>query len=74
MRWDVNQAEAYVLRLGHSLEVLADAPGLGLRIDKIRHGYLKFPAGSHVIFYRQSESGIEVIRILHKSMDVERHL
>ena len=73
-RWDINQAEAYVLMLGRSLEALAETPGLGRKIDDIRLGYLKFPAGSHVIFYRRSESGIEVIRILHKSMDVERHL
>ncbi|HAS8147395.1 type II toxin-antitoxin system RelE/ParE family toxin, partial [Vibrio vulnificus] len=33
--------------------------------------YRKFPQGSHVIFYRQIGSqNIEIIRILHKSMDV----
>ncbi len=30
--------------------------------------------GRHLIFYRPVVGGIEVIRILHDSMDVDRHL
>jgi len=29
--------------------------------------------GKHVIFYREIEAGIRVTRILHQSMDVNRH-
>ncbi|EGR4140684.1 type II toxin-antitoxin system RelE/ParE family toxin, partial [Vibrio cholerae] len=43
----------------------------GKSCDEIREGYRKFPQGSHVIFYHQIGSQqIRVIRILHKSMDV----
>ncbi|HAS6074035.1 type II toxin-antitoxin system RelE/ParE family toxin, partial [Vibrio vulnificus] len=46
-------------------------PDIGKACDEIRDGYRKFPQGSHVIFYRQIGSqNIEIIRILHKSMDV----
>ena len=30
--------------------------------------------GSHVIFFRPTEEGIVVIRVLHEGMDVRRHL
>lgn len=31
-------------------------------------------AGSHVIFYRLTQGGIDIVRILHGSVDFEQHL
>jgi toxin ParE1/3/4 len=73
-RWDLDQAEAYTRSLSNAMQLLASSPDLGRKIDDIRAGYLKFPAASHIIFYRKVAGGIEVIRILHRSMDVERHI
>jgi toxin ParE1/3/4 len=73
-RWDLDQAEAYARSLSNAMQLLASSPDLGRKIDDIRPGDLKFPAASHIIFYRKVAGGIEVIRILHKSMDVERHI
>ncbi|OOQ68213.1 plasmid stabilization protein ParE [Vibrio parahaemolyticus] len=54
-----------------SFWLLAENPDIGKACDEVRDGYRKFPQGSHVIFYRQIGSqSIEIIRILHKSMDV----
>jgi toxin ParE1/3/4 len=69
--WDIDQAETYVRSLASSMQLLASSPGLGRRIDDIRPGHLKFAVASQVIFYREARDGI---RILHKRMDVERHL
>jgi len=50
---------------------LSENPDIGKSCDEIRDGYRKFPQGSHVIFYKQMGSQeILIIRILHKSMDV----
>jgi toxin ParE1/3/4 len=73
-RWNIDQAEAYLRSLAQTMQMLADKPGLGKNIEDVKPGYFKFPSGSHVIFFRQSASGIDVIRILHKSMDAERHV
>ncbi|MBF2051562.1 MAG: type II toxin-antitoxin system RelE/ParE family toxin [Elainella sp. C42_A2020_010] len=40
----------------------------------MRSGCLSDPAGCHIIFYRHADEGIEVIRILHSSMDTQRHV
>ncbi|WNZ26481.1 type II toxin-antitoxin system RelE/ParE family toxin [Leptolyngbya sp. NK1-12] len=40
----------------------------------MRPGCLSDPAGRHIIFYRHADKGIEVIRILHSSMDTQRHI
>lgn len=73
-RWDVAQAEDYLRLLGKTLNLLAASPELGMRIDDVHKGYRRFPAASHVIFYRIKPGLIEVTRILHKRMDAERHL
>jgi toxin ParE1/3/4 len=56
------------------MKLLARSPDIGRSVPAIRPGMFKFPAASHTIFYRKSPGAIEVIRILHKSMDVESHL
>ena len=42
--------------------------------DDVRTGYRKYPAGSHLLFYRLTPDGIDIVRILLQRMDFERHL
>jgi toxin ParE1/3/4 len=60
-------------RFGAVIQALADAPRRGKACNHIREGYRKHPAGSHVIFYRLINGGIDVIRILHNRMEFDRH-
>ena len=55
------------------ITVAAD-PRKGSACDDIRAGYRKFPVGSHVLFFREVDSGIDIVRILHSRMDFARHL
>ncbi|ULF83696.1 type II toxin-antitoxin system RelE/ParE family toxin [Vibrio alginolyticus] len=70
-RWGREQRNIYLKQFDDSFWLLAESPDIGKACDEIRDGYRKFPQGSHVIFYRQiGNQNIEIIRILHKSMDV----
>lgn len=73
-RWDVDQAERYLRRIAEAVDLVAENPGLGRNCDYIRQGYQKFPVGSHVLFYRQVQDAIDIVRILHQQMDFDRHL
>ncbi|HBC08964.1 MAG TPA: hypothetical protein DC046_15500 [Rhodospirillaceae bacterium] len=75
-RWGMAQAETYLRSLQSALEFLAAEPERGQACDDIRPGYRRQPTGSHVIFYKMSETadGIDVIRILHQRMDVAQNL
>ncbi|MBC8452182.1 MAG: type II toxin-antitoxin system RelE/ParE family toxin [Rhodospirillaceae bacterium] len=73
-RWDVDQADRYVRNLYRVITTLADMPELGLNIAHIRSGYRKHATGAHLIFYRPKLDGIDVVRILHQSMDIDAHL
>jgi toxin ParE1/3/4 len=72
--WGVEQAARYVRELKAAIEVVAVDPGRGRSCDEIRAGYKRFPAGSHILFYRLTGAGIDVVRILHRRMDFGRHL
>jgi len=68
------QSENYFQSLKNCLQLLDANPGMGASADEIRRGYRRFAHQSHVIFYRQTESGICIVRILHKHMDVKNKL
>ena len=66
------QAERYTRDLHARFGLLADFPGIGThaRIGSLE--CLKFPSGSHVIYFRRSVNGIFVGRILHGAQDPSR--
>jgi toxin ParE1/3/4 len=74
-RWDIDQADTYLAEIRRAIERAAANPRIGRACDEIRLGYRKLPAGSHLVFYRVLADGvIDVIRVLHQRMDIDRHL
>ncbi len=69
-RWGVEQRNRYLAQLDDMFHQLADNPGLGKSCDYIKRGYRKFPVASHVIYYRTRSNRIEIVRVLHRRMDV----
>lgn len=72
--WGKEQAEAYIRLIGAAVQARAASPERGKACDDVRKGYRKYPAGSHMIFFRLSDGGIDVVRILHRRMDFTRRL
>ncbi|MBF0447676.1 MAG: type II toxin-antitoxin system RelE/ParE family toxin [Magnetococcales bacterium] len=50
--------------------LLAQSPGVGICRDHYQNLHM-FPVGRYLIFYRPSKNGVEIIRELHSSKDVE---
>lgn len=72
-KWGEKQADKYLSDLELALERLARYPLLGRPAggrDPLRY---RMEHGSHVVFYKQVEDGIFVLRLLHKSMMPEQH-
>jgi toxin ParE1/3/4 len=68
------QAERYFLGLRDCLQALADNPRLGRPADLAVAGLLRHEHGRHMVFYLMEADGIFVVRILHRAMDVSRHM
>ena len=50
---------------------LAATPGIGRKRPELDDGVLSWPVGRYVIFYRSTERGIDVLRILHGARDLD---
>lgn len=76
------QASTYAETMALAIEALADGPDvLGARArDDIQRGIRTLHvarqgrAGRHFVVFRASGSDIDVLRLLHDSMDLSRHL
>jgi len=74
--WSKEQADRYLNLLLDEIEYLALRPDAGKDFGNTRTGYRSSKVKSHLIFYRHypGQSDIEIIRILHQRMDLERQL
>jgi toxin ParE1/3/4 len=73
-RWGVDQRDKYLAQLDDMFHQLANHPELGKTCDYIKRGYRKFPIASHVIYYRTFSNRIEIVRVLHKRMDISESI
>lgn len=69
-------AEQYFNSLKHCFELLAENPAMGRSAEELLPNYFRFPHKSHVIFYKilPADTTILIVRVLHESMDIKRHL
>ena len=72
-RWGVDRADRYTDEIRDACDGLAEGSKQGRPVD-VREGYLKYSVGRHLVFFVWAADGITVIRVLHQSMDTERHL
>ena len=61
--WGIEQADKYIRALISRFTRLSENPQIGKRRDDIKSGYFSFPEGSHMIFYKLTICGIDVIGI-----------
>ncbi len=71
-KFGMEQAEKYISGLSASVEFMAGNHELARDADDIRRGLLKYPFGSHMIFFRISGNVLTVSRFLHQRMDAGR--
>jgi toxin ParE1/3/4 len=65
------QLQEYKSILGKTFSLLQETPAIGKRLNQQR---MVLPVGQHSIFYRIDKDTIYIIRILHRRMDIYRHL
>lgn len=65
-------ANKFLLAVKKKCETVAEFPEMG----RVRHEYLlnlrSFPFGNYIIFYLPLDDGIEVLRIVHSSRDIQQ--
>jgi toxin ParE1/3/4 len=71
-QWGAAQRKIYLADLVAAFERLATSPNLGRSRDEVRKGLYSYPCGRHVIFYRNSQGDIEIVRILHDRQSLQK--
>ncbi len=71
--WGREQRNQYLSMLDACFHTIANQPEVGISCENIRLCYRKYHVGRHLVFYRQGAKSVEIIRILHDSMDIESH-
>jgi toxin ParE1/3/4 len=72
--WGPEQAEFYLNQLDQHINFIAANPTLGRLCPEIKKGYYKYSSGSHFIYYRAMDDGVDIVRILHQRMSSQIYL
>ncbi len=73
-RWGPDQADRYLDEIDTALKALARNPRRGAECPDLLPGARRQVTGRHLVFYEEDATRIMVIRVLHQSMDLPRHL
>lgn len=74
-KFGIQQARVYRRGLVSSFEELASDPKIGrLHVSKTKKQLLRYRYKSHMIFFKETHSGILIVRVLGSRMDFNRHL
>jgi|TARA_R110000772_G_scaffold72505_26_gene158253 toxin ParE1/3/4 len=70
----IDQARRYRDQLHACFQSLLANPALGRSAEEVTPGLRRIRQQAHVVFYRVERDGLLIVRVLHHSMDFERHL
>lgn len=73
LNFGARQADVYTDELESAFRLLSSSPLMGHECQEIADGVRRHDHQRHAIFYRQRESAIFIIRILHQQMQPMRH-
>jgi toxin ParE1/3/4 len=71
--WGENQMSVYIRALFSRFQWLADNPKLGQSRPKLAPELRSYREGSHIVFYKPTPERIDIIAVLHQSMDFQTY-
>lgn len=70
----LSQAQRYLNVMHERFGDLARQPMLGRAASRLAPNLRRYEYRSHVVFYVPDPEGVLIVRVLHQSMDVQRHV
>jgi toxin ParE1/3/4 len=68
--WSPATADEYLDDIQHTCDMLLQAPELGKPRGELMYGVRSIPLDPHIIFYRVTVRGVEILRVLHEREDI----
>lgn len=69
-RHNADAADRLIDRFTAAINLLAGQPELGRAADHLLPGLRSFPIGDYLIFYRRTDDGVFIVRIIHGARDI----
>ena len=73
-KFGIKQRRLYLNDIADKFSHLAKKPDVGIDRNNLRNGYYSVLIHKHIIFYKKYNYGIRIIRVLHQSMEFDKHL
>lgn len=70
----LEQAVKYLSEFETLFDQLVSNPHIGKSRNEIKLGLKSFPKSSHIVFYRIFTDRLRIVRVLHASRDLPKHL
>jgi plasmid stabilization system protein ParE len=64
-------ADRFMDKLEGKALKLCEYSGMGIDRPELSDGLKSFPVDSYLLYYRQTGTGIELVRVLHGSRDID---
>ncbi len=68
---NIGAAEQLTKEFGQKFNLLAENPNIGRRHDQVVVNLRSFPHKKYIIFYFETENGVEIYRVLHGARNIE---
>jgi len=68
------RAKTYLQNIRKRMQALAENPSRGIIREDLKVGYHSDFVGSHTIYYRVKPTHIDIIDVLHQSMEPSKHI
>lgn len=69
----ITEADLWIDRLDEKLLLWATQPMMGRSRDELASGLRSFAFGRYVVFFLPTPDGLDVVRVLHASRDINEH-
>ena len=69
-----NRADTFIDSIDGKFHELAQSPHIGRSRNELLPGLCSFSVGRYLIFYLIIPDGIEIVRVLHASRDIDEQL
>ena len=65
-------ADKILRQITEKFPKLLNFPEMGKERNDLLIGLRSFPTGKFIIFYQRNDSGIEIVRVVHSSRDIQQ--
>lgn len=72
--WGAEQAKTYIRAIRAKIHEIANGDAITQSLDVMNPNLFKARVNRHLIIYEETAEMVSILRILHESMDIPRHI